>query len=97
VRRAPFLLLCGTVACIACSPSSETGDGDADDGPMVIDICDAFTGVGSTCPIVSPVLCFPLCEAGGCFCGPGDAGAVWECVNDLSCVPDCGPLDDGCP
>jgi hypothetical protein len=95
----PTLIL--LTLCLGCSTSASTPAGGADAGtddapPAILDICDAFTGVGARCPLESPVRCFPECEAGGCYCGPGDAGAVWACVTDLSCVPDCGPLDDGC-
>jgi hypothetical protein len=78
------------------SPDGGEGVGRSDAPPTVIDLCDAFTTVGARCPLESPVRCFPECEAGGCYCRPGEGGVVWACVTDLSCVPDCGPLDDGC-
>jgi hypothetical protein len=71
-------------------------DGGADAGYRGIDVCDAFTGVDSACPMVSPLRCFAYCEAGGCYCSVTPAGPRWSCVTDLSCMPDCGPLDDGC-
>ena len=87
--------------CAGCSTTSSSADGgeggsSADGSSELLDICDAFTSVGERCPLESPVRCFPECEAGGCYCNHGDGGAVWACVTDLSCVPDCGPLDDGC-
>ncbi len=93
-RLGALLLAC----CAGCSTSASPSDagGGADAAPALTDLCDAFTSVGARCPLESPVRCFPECEAGGCYCGPGDGGAVWSCVTDLSCVPDCGPLDDGC-
>jgi hypothetical protein len=83
-------------ACAACAGSGASPDGGADAAVSVIDVCDAFTGVDTACPLPSPVRCFAACDAGGCFCRPTPAGARWACVTDLSCVPDCGPLDDGC-
>ena len=61
-----------------------------------VDICDldAFTGNGNACRAVSNRVCFPLCDAGGCRCVQGSSGPVWKCVNDFSCYPDGGPLDD---
>jgi hypothetical protein len=100
--RAPALSLFGLLgllacaACAGCSTSGEASDAGADASVVVIDVCDAFTGVGTACPLESPVRCFPACEASGCYCRASTKGAVWECVTDLSCVPDCGPLDDGC-
>ena len=63
-----------------------------------VDVCDAFTAVGSVVsrPLASPVRCFPLCEVGGCSCRPTSAGPRWTCETDLSCIPDCGPIDDAC-
>jgi hypothetical protein len=71
-------------------------DGGADVAYQVVDICDAFTGVETACPMASPVRCFAYCEAGGCYCSAASDGAQWTCVTDISCMPDCGPLDDGC-
>jgi len=59
-------------------------------------ICTQFTAAGSPCPTASPVLCFQECEAGGCTCRAMPGGPRWVCVTDLSCVPDCAPVDDGC-
>lgn len=82
----------------ACSRNSAAGDdGGSEDAPAtVVDICDAFTGVGTACPLASPVQCFAECEAGGCFCRTTAEGPQWACVTDLSCIPDCGPIDDAC-
>ena len=80
----------------ASNPDGGEGGSSGDGAPAILDICDAFTSVGDRCPLESPVRCFPECEAGGCYCARGDGGAVWACATDLSCVPDCGPLDDGC-
>jgi hypothetical protein len=91
-----LLVLCALTGAFGCSPSGDAGDAGADASVTIIDVCDAFTGVGTACPLASPVRCFPACEASGCFCEPGEGGAVWACETDLSCVPDCGPLDDGC-
>jgi hypothetical protein len=68
------------------------------DAALAPDPCDpdAFTGVGSACPAASPLRCFPLCEAGGCSCNETDNGPRWACVTDLSCLPQCAPLDDAC-
>jgi hypothetical protein len=95
-----LLLLLLRAAAAGCATSGDASDSDADSdadaSDMVVDVCDAFSGVGTACPLESPVRCFPACEASGCYCrGAGD-GAVWMCDIDLSCVPDCGPLDDGC-
>jgi hypothetical protein len=80
-----------------CTGGSGAGMEDgADGGYRVVDICDAFTGVDTACPVASPVRCFAYCEAGGCYCSVTPAGARWSCTVDMSCMPDCGPLDDGC-
>ncbi len=89
-------LVCVAVAGPGCSTAGAVSDAGADGSYTVIDVCDAFTGVGTSCPLASPVRCFPACEASGCFCTGTHAGARWTCQTDLSCVPDCGPLDDGC-
>jgi hypothetical protein len=80
----------------SCSRGSSTADGGEDAGVVVIDICDAFTEVAAACPLPSSIRCFPLCEAGGCFCRPTAQGPRWECETDLSCVPDCAPVDYPC-
>ena len=82
--------------CAGCAGSGASPDGGADAPVSVIDVCDAFTGVDTACPLASPVRCFAACDSGGCSCRPTPAGARWACETDLSCVPDCGPLDDGC-
>ncbi len=80
-----------------CASNAAPADGGLGaDAPPVVDLCDAFTGVDTPCPFASPVRCFPACEASGCYCSRGAAGPRWTCVTDLSCVPDCGPLEDGC-
>jgi len=61
-----------------------------------VDLCDAFTGVDTACPIASPTRCFPDCDAGGCYCRATEAGPRWACVTDLSCMPSCAPIEDGC-
>jgi hypothetical protein len=83
-----------------CNGSSDGSDASAGDDAApsdatssAFDLCDAFTGVGTACPVASPERCFPLCEAGGCFCSATDGGPRWSCVNDLSCQPPCSPLD----
>jgi len=81
---------------VGCTGGAAAPDGGVDASIVVIDVCDAFTGVDTACPLASPVRCFALCEAGGCFCRATPAGPRWACETDLSCVPDCGPLDDGC-
>ena len=71
-------------------------DGDA--ASPASDLCDldAFTGSGMPCPIASPVVCFPECEAGGCSCTETASGPRWSCVTDLSCTAPCAPIDDAC-
>jgi hypothetical protein len=93
--RAPVRLLLLLALGAGCTSGGAAGDGGAD-APAVIDVCDAFTGVDTACPLASPVRCFALCEAGGCSCLATPHGPRWGCETDLSCVPDCGPLDDGC-
>jgi hypothetical protein len=90
---------CG--ACLsACKSDSEASDagasGDAStDGPG--NICDEFTEAGAPCSVASSAACFPMCEAGGCFCTakPG-AAPRWVCVIATTCLPDCAPLDESC-
>jgi hypothetical protein len=83
------------LACAGCggdhAASTEAGPADAQ---APIDICDAFTGVGTACPAASPRVCFPMCEAGGCFCSETADGPVWGCVTDRSCEQACAPLDE---
>jgi hypothetical protein len=93
-----FKLSC-VFALAACGGGAvATSDGGMQDDATVvaIDVCGAFTHVGAACPLPSPIRCFPLCQAGGCFCRVSDGGPTWLCVTDLSCTPDCGPLDDAC-
>ena len=70
--------------------------GLADARAAAVDLCDAFTGVGTACPAAGPQICFPMCEAGGCFCSDTADGPRWGCVTDRSCEPPCAPLDDAC-
>jgi hypothetical protein len=89
------------LALTALFPGCAKNDAGADAGPTdaeppVIDLCDAFTGVGTTCPLASPVVCFPMCEAGGCSCSDTPEGPRWGCVTDRSCEQVCAPIDDAC-
>ncbi len=74
--------------------SPEGGGADAQSGAL--DLCDAFTGVGTACPRAGPLVCFPMCEAGGCLCGDTPDGPQWSCVTDRSCEQVCAPIDDAC-
>jgi hypothetical protein len=74
---------------------SEAGPMDAGPAANLCDI-DAFTGVGTACPMASALVCFPECEAGGCTCEATAAGPRWACVTDRSCLPSCAPIDDAC-
>jgi hypothetical protein len=88
-----------------CSSSSAPDDGGADattagdspSGAEASTICDEFTEAGAPCPGASPLRCFPLCDAGGCYCRvtPG-GGPHWVCVTDTTCLPDCAPIDPTC-
>jgi len=88
-----------------CSSSSPPGDGGADATSPPGDsasgdattICDEFTEAGALCPGASALRCFPICDAGGCFCRltPG-GGPRWVCVTDTTCLPDCAPVDPTC-
>jgi hypothetical protein len=80
----------------ACSRANGVADAGEDGAVMVLDLCDAFTEVGTACPLASPARCFPECEAGGCFCRATPEGPRWACDTDLSCVPDCAPIDPEC-
>ena len=94
-------VLAAGLATEGCHGASSANDGEAEDAmtppfdgqPA---ICAEFTEAGAPCPLVSPVRCFPECDAGGCFCLSTPAGARWTCRTDLSCVADCAPIDDGC-
>jgi hypothetical protein len=74
--------------------SPEAGPADAE--PPALDLCDAFTGVGTACPTAGPLVCFPMCDSGGCFCKSTPDGPRWGCVTDTSCQPACAPIDDAC-
>jgi hypothetical protein len=87
-------LMLGSLSCHGGDTSAV--DAASDTTAQAIDLCDAFSGVDTSCPIASPLRCFALCEASGCFCRATPSGPRWDCVIDLSCQPDCGPLDDGC-
>jgi hypothetical protein len=94
----PLCALCvtGFSACKASGESSgDAGPGDASSD--VTSVCDEFTEVGAPCSAASSVACFPMCEAGGCFClvKPG-VGPRWDCVIDTTCEPDCAPADEPC-
>ena len=98
------LVSCLACACAGCSSGTKTSpdagivDADISDAAASVDPCDidAFTGVGTACRAPSPVVCFPLCEAGGCSCDETPDGPRWSCVTDLSCQPACAPTDDAC-
>jgi hypothetical protein len=70
--------------------------GPADAEPPAVDLCDAFSGVGTACPTAGPLVCFPMCDSGGCFCKSTPDGPRWGCVTDTSCQPACAPIDDAC-
>ncbi|HTB75673.1 MAG TPA: hypothetical protein VK762_20620 [Polyangiaceae bacterium] len=87
-----------SLACAGCanhdSTEAEAGPADAQ---APFDLCDAFTGVGTACPGASPLVCFPMCEAGGCSCSESPDGPRWGCVTDVSCQPSCAPIEgDAC-
>jgi hypothetical protein len=96
--RPAAALLCGAIATVGCGGDGTTSPegGPADAEPPAADLCDAFTGVGTACPTAGPLVCFPMCEAGGCFCKSTPDGPRWGCVTDTSCEPACAPLDDAC-
>jgi hypothetical protein len=91
---------CSGASLAACKSDSEASDagatGDAS-AEALGSICDEFTEAGASCSVASAVACFPMCEAGGCFCTvkPG-VGLRWVCVTDTTCLPDCAPLDESC-
>lgn len=91
---AMFALVRGSVACGGDGAAS--ADGGPEAAAVAMDVCDAFSGVGTSCPLASPNLCFPMCEAGGCLCGETPSGPRWSCVTDRSCMPTCAPIDDAC-
>jgi hypothetical protein len=82
------------LASLGCGGDHTTSVDAAVDAPAPIDLCDAFTGVGTSCPGASPLVCFPMCEAGGCFCRETPDGPQWACVTDRSCEPTCAPIDE---
>jgi hypothetical protein len=99
--------LAAAVGLAGCGGGGATSDGGADatvpsddggsgEGPSTL--CDEFTEAGAPCPGVSALRCFPLCDAGGCYCRltPGGGGPRWVCVNDTTCLPDCAPVDPEC-
>jgi len=88
------MLLAGSGCGSEDKASPEAGPFDA--ASPRVDLCDAFTGVGTACAAASPLACFPMCEAGGCFCGDTPDGPRWGCVTDRSCEPSCAPIDDAC-
>ncbi len=46
-------------------------------------------GSAPCCPAASPLVCFPMCEAGGCSCSATPNGPRWSCVTDRSCEQVC--------
>ncbi len=95
--RTAFLLWIGLGAA-GCTGGDSGSSSDAGDATIeATDICSMFTDAGDPCPQASPTRCFPLCEAGGCYCQVSMGGGPrWKCVTDLSCIPDCAPIDDAC-
>ena len=99
-RFGAFLLAIGllvfalrTAGCHSQEAASDGGaDEDVDCGDEAPTICDDFTEAGEPCPAASALVCFPMCEAGGCYCRvvPGK-GPRWVCVTDTTCLPDCAP------
>jgi hypothetical protein len=83
-------------AVLSCGNNEQAApvEGGTDAAPL--DLCDAFTGVGTACPRAGPFVCFPMCEAGGCFCSETPDGPQWRCVTDRSCEQVCAPIDDAC-
>jgi hypothetical protein len=87
----------GSAACNGNEGDSDGGEDAYEDVTVdVVTICDDFTEAGARCSMASPFICFPMCEAGGCSCRPTATGPRWACTTDLSCVPDCAPIDDSC-
>jgi hypothetical protein len=88
----------GAVEAAACGGDDAAADGgqQADATAESSDVCASFTGADMPCPTASPTRCFPMCATGGCYCRGTPQGLRWSCVTDLSCTPDCGPLDDRC-
>jgi hypothetical protein len=83
------------LACPGCGgDGTASAEAGAIDAKAPIDFCDAFTGVGTACPGASPLVCFPMCEAGGCFCRETPEGPRWGCVTDRSCEQACAPLEE---
>jgi hypothetical protein len=91
--------LVGTVGPSGCKSSGESSNeaGPADASLDVTSVCDEFTEAGAPCSAASSVACFPMCEAGGCFCQvrPG-VGPRWVCITDTTCLPDCSPAEQSC-
>jgi hypothetical protein len=90
------------LACSACTgDNGNASDAGGDATLEATDICSQFTDetkAGDPCPQASPTRCFPECESGGCYCAVGmGGGPAWKCTTDLSCMPDCAPIDDACP
>jgi hypothetical protein len=89
------------IAAAACSGDDSSAGPDASDdvsldGAAICDLDLFFDagGSGGSCPMVSPVRCFPCGDAGGCYCQPGAGGPKWRCYSDPDCVPDSGPRYD---
>jgi hypothetical protein len=86
---AVFLVPMCTVSACNSDSSNDGGIDATSEGPL--DICGEFTGVGLSCPHLSTVICFPVCEAvGGCQCKSGEAGPTWECTTPPECFDPCG-------
>ena len=80
-----------TLGCVN-EPGAQAEAGPSDAEAPALDLCDAFTGAGTSCPLAGPLVCFPYCD-GGCSCGVAAGGPRWACVTDLSCTPACAPLE----
>lgn len=94
-RRLAALAALATLAFgVGCvnEPGAPAEAGPSDAEAPALDLCDAFTGAGTSCPLAGPLVCFPYCD-GGCSCGVTAGGPKWACVTDLSCTPACSPID----
>jgi hypothetical protein len=90
--------LCLGIALTGCTgDNGGTSDAGQDATLEATDICTTFTESGDPCMQASATRCFPECESGGCYCQVSmGGGARWKCVTDLSCMPDCAPIDPNC-
>jgi hypothetical protein len=83
-------------ACSSDEKTDETDAGNADTGVVPPDICAKWTEAGAPCAPISNYTCFQQCTNGGCKCQPtrdSPTQGIWQCVTDLSCVPDAPPLE----